>query len=174
MRRGHAVAYIQAFRALGRHWQAFHRVVIRPHASGPYLNRRGVDIDCLGICEGPHLCNPAFGLDVFNLDQGPEWRSMMLRQMEWEIIVALAGPFATAAHHGVRSKAGMKWAAALSGGGQNDYKRAESVLADYRKATRRRLVPSGMWLEFGVARPPRTSGYRVKRRGQLAERLGLW
>jgi hypothetical protein len=62
---------------------------------------------------------------------------MMLRRMKWEIMVALAGPFATAMYFGRRSKRAMRWAALFSGGTQEDYKRAESVLADYRKATRR-------------------------------------
>jgi len=34
----------------------------------------------------------------------------------------------------------------------------------------RALVPSRTWLELGVARSPATSGYRVRRQGQLAGR----
>jgi len=134
---GHAVAYIRAFRALGQDWPAFERVVIRPNASGLHLNGRGVEIDCVGVCEATDICIPVVGLAIFNGAQRPELQSMMLRRMEWEIMVKLAGPFATAAHAGIRAKQEMRWAALLSGGTDDDYKRAESVLADYKKATRR-------------------------------------
>ncbi len=42
------------------------------------------------------------------------------------------------------------------------------------EATRRAGVPSGMRLEFGVARSPVTRRYRFRLQGQSADRWALW
>jgi hypothetical protein len=59
--------------------------------------------------------------------------------MEWEINVNLAGPFGEAAARGVRTKAQMRYTALLFCGGDEDYRKAETVLKDYKWATGERI-----------------------------------
>ena len=55
---------------------------------------------------------------------------------------------------------------------QEGYKSAWTRLI--KAATEVLEVPSGKWLEFGVARSPITRGYRFRLRGQSADRWAWW
>jgi hypothetical protein len=61
---GHAVAYIRCYEALGRHWPSFDRVFIRRDFSTPYVNDRGHEIDCAGMCEAADLYCFAGGIGL--------------------------------------------------------------------------------------------------------------
>lgn len=134
---GHAVAYVLAFRALGREYAAFDRVFIRQSSSSPYIDRRGRSIKCLGMCEGPDLYTPINGLSVFNMAP-PNLKAEILVTMEWSMIISFAGPFAEAFSRNYRSRSDKRWSALFSCGASEDYAQAEAVLADYKKASKRR------------------------------------
>src|ERR1700745_1704930 len=106
MKAGHAIAYILAYRALGRSYRSFDRGLIRRNFSSLYIDRRNREIDCSGICEGPAIYHPGIGLLTFDLEPEPQpgWKDMILATMKWSILVSLAGPFAEAAYRDVRSK----------------------------------------------------------------------
>ena len=132
---GHAVAYIRCHQALGRHWQSFDRVLIRRDFSTPYVDDRGREIECAGLCEAPDVYCYAGGIGLSVFEQAtPDLRKTILAEMEWAIRINLAGPFATAASQDVRTNASMRWHALLYCGSLGDYRSAEAVLADYRVA----------------------------------------
>jgi hypothetical protein len=133
---GHAVAHIRAEEALGLDYPSFHRAFIRRDFSMPYIDDRLRERECVGMVEGPDLYHVSIGLKTFS--DMPEWRETILAKMEWAIRLALAGPFAEAASHGVRSKAEMQWYALFNCGASDDYDRAEAVLDDYRIAKGRK------------------------------------
>lgn len=137
---GHAVACILAHRALGRDWRSFERVLIRRNFELPYIDRKNREIDCSGLCEGPAIYYPGIGLGTFNLEPEPRpgFKVEILATMQWSMVISLAGPFAEAAARDVRSKRSMRFTALLGCGGKEDYRAAEAVLPDYRKASKRR------------------------------------
>lgn len=137
---GHAVAYILAHRALGRHYASFKRVLIRRDYSLPYIDDRGREISCSGICEAPDLYQVGIGLGLFNHEPElhPGLRNEILGTMEWAILVSLAGPFAEASFRGDHSKRRMRYTALFHCGSKDDYADAEAILPDYRKASKRR------------------------------------
>lgn len=137
---GHAVASILAFRALGRSYAAFERVLVRPDFRLPYVDRKGRSVDCSGLCEGADLYKPKIGLCIFNMVPAPRasWQAEILQTMEWSIIISFAGPYAEAIARGCRSRRDKRWTALFSCGAENDYAQAETVLADYKQASKRR------------------------------------
>ena len=132
---GHAVAYIRCYETLERDWPSFHRVFIRRDFSTPYVDDRGREIDCAGLCEAPdvYCCAGGIGLSFFE-GAPPEIRKIILANMEWAVRISLAGPFAEAASRDVRTQADMPWHALFYCGSDEDFSHAEAVLADYRKA----------------------------------------
>lgn len=115
--------------------RSFDRVLVRRDARRPYVNRKGVRIDCLGICEANDIYIAAAGIGLSIFQHVPELRGEIVRRMEWEIFSRLAGPFAEAAYRGCRSKRGMRYVALFECGSQYDYQDAEATLADYRTVT---------------------------------------
>jgi hypothetical protein len=153
---GHAVAYIEAFKDMGLDWSAFDRVLIRPDISKPHVDQKGRKVQCVGMVEASNIyClvtgrlrwENALQLELQSenmLQLRPELKNWKLRpelkkQMEWEIIVSLAGPFAEAAARGDRTKTNMRYTALLFCGAGLDYHRAENVLKDYKWATKGRV-----------------------------------
>lgn len=92
---GHAVAYLEAFKDMGFHWWAFHRVLIRPDFSKPHVDWKGREVQCSGMVEGNDIYSLVGGR--FMWEHTPPLRPKLKKGMEWEIIVSLAGPFAEAA-----------------------------------------------------------------------------
>jgi hypothetical protein len=137
---GHAVALILSHRALGRRYPSFHRVFIRRDFSIPYIDGRNREVDCSGLCEGPDLYTPGIGLGAFYLEPEPHpgWKCETLTRIEWAIVASLAGPFAEAASLGFHSKANMLLTALFHCGSTHDFRAANTVLLDYKKASRRR------------------------------------
>jgi hypothetical protein len=87
---GHAVAYILAFRALGRDYRPFHRVLIRRDTSKPYIDDRGRERDIRGIVEAPDLYQISVGVLVYEMfvRQGAHERAAeMLIKMQWDIVI---------------------------------------------------------------------------------------
>jgi hypothetical protein len=162
---GHAVANILAHCTLGRNYPSFNRVFIRRNFSSPYIDRRGREIDCSGLCEGPNLYTPGIGLGMFNLEPRAGWKKEILSTMEWSMIISFAGPFAEAFSRNCRSRRDKRWAALFSCGASEDYAQAESVLADYKKASKRRYgirhFEDRAW-ELVVANQPAISGLASK------------
>ena len=93
---GHAVAAIMMYRELGRNYYSFHRVLIRPGATGPFIDSYGRERDCLGILERAsswkHNMFPSKSLREVE----PWLKHRWLECMTLDIIIALAGPFAQA------------------------------------------------------------------------------
>jgi hypothetical protein len=128
---GHAVAAIVMFQGLGRNHPSFDRVLIRPGAAGPHVNRRGIPIDCVGLVERVNSWTPR----VMPLDSlrtlDPEVKSKFLTNMKIEIVVSLAGPFAQARSMGGKSRRSARWDA-LFGGCIPDYETAKAVIREMR------------------------------------------
>jgi hypothetical protein len=132
---GHAVASIVMSREVGRSWPAFGRVFIRPGATGPYVDRSGREIDCVGLVEGPDFWTPGLSSAASLRNNRTDFKAEVQVSMTLEIVYSLAGPFAQARPLGRGSKASARWDALLSGGCNQDYKRAEAVIADMRAMT---------------------------------------
>jgi hypothetical protein len=92
------------------------------------------------MCEGPALYTVGVGLGIFNVDPEPRpgWKSTILANMEWSMVTSFSGPFAEAFYRNYRSRRDRRLAALFSCGGSGDYDQAEAVLADYKKASKRR------------------------------------
>ena len=58
---GHAVAYFVAFKDIGFHWHAFHRVLIRPNISKPHVDWKDRKVQCSGMVEGNDIYSPVIG-----------------------------------------------------------------------------------------------------------------
>jgi hypothetical protein len=58
--------------------------------------------------------------------------------MEWFMIISFAGPFAGALSRNYRSRRDKRLTALFSCGASEDYAQAEAILADYKKASKRR------------------------------------
>jgi hypothetical protein len=138
---GHAVAFLLAYRALGRDYRPFHRVLIRRDISKPYIDDRGRERQIRGMVEGPDIYSTLTGPSVYELSiqQGmSELTAIMLATMQWDIVISLAGPFAEAVIVGDWTKTHMSWTAYFYCGGRDDLAHAETVLDQYRVATKRR------------------------------------
>jgi hypothetical protein len=134
---GHAVAYLGAFKDMGFHWPAFDRILIRPDTSKPHVDLKGREVQCWGMVEGNDIYSQVEGKGLW--EHLPQWRPMIKKRMEWDIIVNLAGPFGEAAARGDRTKTHMRYTALFFCGGNADYRRAEDVLKDYKWATGERI-----------------------------------
>jgi hypothetical protein len=132
---GHAVAYVLAYRDLGQEYAAFERVLIRRDPNTPHVGRSGRAIKCVGIVEAQYIYPPKIGVAM--CEQLPKQRDHIIRQMEWCMIISLAGPFAEAVAIGNRTKSRMRYIALFSCGSDQDYQQAERVLIDYKQVMRR-------------------------------------
>ncbi len=120
------------YRELGRDYQSFYRVLIRPGISGPHIDARGRANDCLGLLERPSSWKP--GLlphDVLRKTE-PLLKDLWLKCMTLEVIISLGGPFAQARSLGYGSKRSARWDALFSGGCIDDYTAAEATISDLR------------------------------------------
>jgi hypothetical protein len=137
---GHAVACILAHRDLERDYPSFDRVFIRRNYSSPYIDRKGREHKVCGMCEGHALYTASIGLRVFNIEPEPRpgWKREILGTMEWSMIFSFAGPFAEALSRNSRSRSDKRWVALFSCGASQDYRQAEAVLANYKRASKRR------------------------------------
>jgi hypothetical protein len=121
---GHAVASWHVQKALGRDWCQFDRVFIRTAAESvtPYIDRRGREISCLGMMEGPDRYTP--GIIPINLIP-EEIRDLWRVNMEADVITNLAGPIAEARYRR-QSIAGM-----YLGGGRSDFIKSRTSVQDF-------------------------------------------
>ena len=134
---GHGVAYIRAYQKMGRHWPAFHQVLIKPDFSEPYVDWKGRECsDCAGLVEASDVYALVGGRRLW--DAEPDIRPRLKAAMEWDIIVSLAGPFAEAIARGYRGKSTILSVAIVNGGAGEDFERAENVLKDWKWATKER------------------------------------
>ena len=122
---GHAVASWYVQQMLGRDWCQFERVFIRTPEevfTGPYVDQRGRQIQCVGLMEGLSRYNPG----IFDpLSAPPDIRSLIRQNMEADVITSLAGPIAEAR---IRK---CSLAAAYLIGGKDDYDFAKRCVADF-------------------------------------------
>lgn len=137
---GHAVASWVLQRELGRDWCQFHRIVVRSPleiAAGPFIDRRGREVDCSGLLEGSPRYQSVFTLGgreiyapEFYADAAaahPGLLDDMRAAAEADAVEFIAGPAAEARYR--------RWSflSCILFGGDNDWFQASATGRDWTR-----------------------------------------
>ena len=133
---GHAVAVVA-------HKGFLEKILIRKDHSQPYIDRRGRQIDCMGIMEGGNFYSPLYFTRKADLVfEGPDPALQVItlaRMMKKEISVCLAGGWAEADLCLPKriSMENRRWTLRTFHGAKDDYQRVFLVLKEMQILTRR-------------------------------------